>query len=226
MASEPHHVVFFGAHPDDCEGFAGGLAQALIANGWRATFVVATDGSLSGGAPAKPELAATRAGEAARAAAIIGADLQMLGFPDGYLSLASGAAQAVNDVLERLTPRLVVTHHERDYHRDHREISRLVRSRVGPLQRMLFMEPLFGVAAQPDVLLDITPYWAAKASALAEHRSQNPDLMVRQFSTWNAFRAVQFASRSVEYAEGYCFPPDPMANPLPLLAEAGRLRAL
>jgi LmbE family N-acetylglucosaminyl deacetylase len=220
------HVVFFGAHPDDCEGFAGGLAQALIARGWRATFVVATDGSLSGGPPANPELAATRREEAARAAQVIGAELEMLGFADGYLSLAEGAAQAVTEALERLRPRLVVTHHERDYHRDHREISRLVRARIGPLQRMLFMEPLFGIAAQPDILLDITPYWPGKAAALAEHRTQNPDLMISQFAKWNAFRAVQFASRTADYAEGYCFPPDPMANPLPILQEAGRLRAL
>lgn len=225
MADAPH-VVFFGAHPDDCEVFAAGLALALKAAGWRVTFVVATDGSLSGGPPASPELAATRAAEAAAAAAGLGVELEMLGFPDGYLSLAQGAAEAVNAALERHRPRLVVTHHEYDYHRDHREMSRLVRSRVGPLQRMLYMEPLFGLAAQPQLLIDISPHWAAKEAALLEHRTQQPETMAQRIRTWNAFRGVQMGARGVDYAEGYVLPPDPMANTLPLLDGVGRMRML
>ncbi|MCC6917878.1 MAG: PIG-L family deacetylase [Alphaproteobacteria bacterium] len=220
------HIVCFGAHPDDCEIFAGGLMRAFVTNGARVTFVIATDGALSNGPPADPALAATRREEAKAAAAHIGAAVEMLGFPDGGLSLQPGAIEAVDDALLRYRPDLVVTHHERDYHRDHREISRLVRSRIGPVQRFLTMEPLYGVGALPDTLVDITPHAAAKRAAILEHRTQDGEAIVPQVATWNAFRAIQMARRGVEQAEGYVIPPDIYADPSGLLAKVARVRRL
>lgn len=219
------HIVCFGAHPDDCEIFAGGLMRAFVTYGARVTFVVATDGALSNGPPSDPALAATRTAEAQAAAAHIGAEIEMLGFPDGGLSLAADAMAAVDDAISRHRPDLVVTHHERDYHRDHREISRLVRSRIAPVQRFLYMEPLYGAGVLPDTLIDITPHVAAKRAAILEHRTQRAaNEILPQVTTWNAFRAVQMARRGVDHAEGYVIPPDVFGDPSGLLAKVAKVR--
>lgn len=221
------HIVCFGAHPDDCEIFAGGLMRAFVEGGSAVTFVVATDGALSNGPPADPELARTRAGEARAAAGHIGASLDMLGFPDGGLSLAAGAAQAVDDALTRHRPDLVVTHHPEDYHRDHREMSRLVRSRIGPVQRFLYMEPLYGVGALPNTLVDITPHTGAKRAAILEHRTQHAEgEILPRVQTWNAFRAIQMVRRSATHAEGFVIPPDVYNDPLKLLAGVATVRRI
>jgi LmbE family N-acetylglucosaminyl deacetylase len=85
-------ILCIGAHPDDCEIFAGGTVLALAAAGAAVTFVVATDGSLSLGPPANDELAAARRVEAEKAARILGVDLELLGFRDGHLAMATSAA--------------------------------------------------------------------------------------------------------------------------------------
>lgn len=224
---EPARIVCFGAHPDDCEFYAGGLMRAFAASGARVTFIVATDGALSNGPPADPALARTRAAEAEAGAAHIGAALEMLGFADGGLSLAQGAAEAVDAALTRHRPDLVVTHHPEDYHRDHREMSRLVRSRISPVQRFLYMEPLYGVGPQPNTLVDISPHVAAKHAALLEHRTQHAeDDMLPKMKIWNAFRAIQMVRRSVTDAEGYIIPGDIYADPLKLLSGVARVRRL
>jgi LmbE family N-acetylglucosaminyl deacetylase len=226
MAQTPR-IAFFGAHPDDCEIFAGGLARAFAQSGATVTFVIVTDGALSEGPPSNPELAARRKVEATAAAAHIGAQIEMLGFPDGSLSLASEANAAIDAAITRLSPDLLITHHERDYHRDHREVSRLVRGRIDPLQRFLYMEPLYGVSASPNTLVDITAHWDAKEAAIIEHKSQfgERDILPRA-KAWNTFRAVQMAKRNVAYAEGFVVPPDVFADPLQLLSTTGKVRRM
>jgi N-acetylglucosamine malate deacetylase 1 len=222
------HVACFGAHPDDCEIYASGALLALRAAGAQITIVVATDGALSHGPPSNPELAGKRAMEAKAAASILGAQLEMLGFPDGYLSLASEAMVAVNSTLERLNPDLVLTHHPSDMHRDHRELSRLVTARIHPTQKMLYIEPLYGVVQPPNLLVDISAHWEKKTAAVCEHQTQDPqNIIMPVLKTWNEFRALQFGMADVKHAEGYIVPPlYPWVDPVPLLAAAARVRNL
>lgn len=221
------HVVAVGAHPDDCEIFALGTLLQLKAAGARVTFVVMTDGALSLGPPANMELAAKRRIEAERAAEIAGVELEMLGFSDGSLSLQSEALMAVEDVLQRMRPDLVITHHPDDVHRDHRETARLVASRIDPAQKFLYIEPIYGLVAHPNLLVDITPQWEIKEAAICVHETQNAARdILPGIKTWNAFRALQLGGRKTKYAEGFIAPGTPFANPARMLAEAARTRAL
>lgn len=225
---KPIHVVCFGAHPDDCELYASGALLALKEQGARITLVIATDGALSLGPPSSPELAAKRTLEAREGAAILGAELEMLGFPDGYLSLASEAMARVNEVLERLNPDLVITHHPDETHRDHRELSRLVTARVPPQQKMLYIEPILGLVKPPNLIVDITKHWEKKVAAICVHRSQNLEAEILPcVKTCNEFRALQLGAKGVRQAEGYIVPPCHTASdPIPLLAAAARVRTL
>jgi len=226
--SRLRHVVAFGAHPDDCEIYAMGALLQFKAAGARITLVVATDGALSLGPPSNSELAAKRKIEAQNAAAMVGAELEMLGFADGYLSLASEAQAAVGAAIERLEPDLIITHHPRDDHRDHRELSRLVTARIGPTQKLLYTEPLLGVVESPNLLIDITRHWPLKESAICAHRTQLAETEILPYiKTWNSFRALQLGGRGVKYAEGYIVPPVQAWNdPMPFLTKVAHVRRL
>lgn len=221
------HVVCFGAHPDDSEIFAGGLLLALKAAGAHITIVIGTDGSLSGGYPANHDLAKTRIAEATAGAALLGADLDMLGYPDGYLSLQSEAMGVINERLERYNPDLVLTHHPNDMHRDHREMSRLVTARVDPAHNLAYFEPAHGLIAQPNVLVDTTAHWPAKAAAIKVHVSQRAEEdILPGIEIWNRFRGLQMSRRSVQFAEGYIIGGSAFADPMRVLERAGKTKRM
>lgn len=225
--AKPLHVVCFGAHPDDSEIFAGGLLLAMKAAGAKVTIVIGTDGSLSGGYPANAALAQTRTIEAKAGAEVLGAELDMLGYPDGYLSLQSAAMGVINERLERYQPDLIVTHHPNDVHRDHREMSRLVTARADPGHNLVYMEPVHGLVVQPNVLLDVTAFWETKAAAIRVHESQNAaQEILPSIAIWNQFRGVQMSRRSVTHAEGYILTGTPFANPMRILERAGKVKRL
>lgn len=222
---KPLHILCFGAHPDDSEIFAGGLLLAFKAAGAKVTIVIGTDGSLSGGYPSNDALAATRTKEAKAGAAIIGAELEMLGFRDGYLSMASEAEAAINAALERHQPDLVVTHHANDPHRDHREMSRLVTARIDPNQRLIYFEPIYGLTQAPNLLIDTSAHWETKAAAIAVHESQRAaEEITPGIKTWNKFRALQMSMRGVRTAEGYIVPASPFANPMRVLESVAKVK--
>ncbi len=216
------HVVCFGAHPDDSEIFAGGTLMAMNAAGAKITIVIGTDGSLSGGYPANAALAKTRVTEARAGAEILGAELDMLGYPDGYLSLQSEAMAVINERLERYQPDLVITHHPQDMHRDHREMSRLVTARIDPAHNLIYMEPANGLLAQPNVLVDTTAHWERKAEAIKVHASQRAEEEILPgIKVWNRFRGLQVTRRSVKFAEGYIVGQSAFADPMRVLERAG-----
>jgi N-acetylglucosamine malate deacetylase 1 len=82
-------ILAIGAHPDDLEIYAWGSLCAWAAMGAELVLAVATDGAAGG--QAKPDvLAPLRAKEARAAAAALGAEPVLLGFPDGGLTGAAG----------------------------------------------------------------------------------------------------------------------------------------
>src|SRR5256885_14228358 len=78
-------ILAIGAHTDDCDFGAGGLAALCVRAGQRVHFVAATNGDAGhyemGGAP----LARRRRAEAQAAAAVIGIDYTLLDNHDGQL---------------------------------------------------------------------------------------------------------------------------------------------
>lgn len=207
----PPSVAFFGAHPDDIEIFGLGLLLCLRQYGWTVDFVIATDGAAANGA-ADTELAATRREEAECAAARCGARLHMLGVADGGLAHDPRGPALVAERLSDIAPTLCLTHHPRDYHPDHRAISRLVTNQTPAHSALLFAEPLFGIGPMPDLVVDITAVFDAKIAALGEHASQDPDLLTRGVEIWNRFRALQLLSPGITRAEGFALPADTAAR--------------
>lgn len=216
----PLDALFFGAHPDDVELTSGGLAAVLASHGHAVGIVDLTSGEAgSRGAPRE------RAAEAAAAAKILGvATRQCLGLPDLGLDRSDREQlRAVVECLREHQPRLVVAPERHDAHPDHVEASSLV-SRASYLaglagfdaagermrpRRLLFA--LYRGAERAHLVVDVTPVWEQRTSALRAHASQlgagpGPTTYLtdaRFLGEIEARARVLGAAIGVTYGEGY-----------------------
>src|SRR3981081_101399 len=82
---QPVRVIAFGAHPDDCDLGAGGVAAKYAALGFKVKFVSLTNGDAGHQIPGGEELANRRRAEAQEAARRIGIEYEVLNNHDGKL---------------------------------------------------------------------------------------------------------------------------------------------
>lgn len=123
---EKYKLLVFGAHPDDCDIKAGGLATLYAQKGHQVKFVSVTNGDAGhhqmGGAP----LAIRRQAEAQAAADIIGIEYELLDNQDGLLEPKLENRLQIIKLIRQFQPDLILTHRPNDYHPDHRYTSILV----------------------------------------------------------------------------------------------------
>ena len=119
-------LLILGAHPDDADYAAGGLAALYCAAGHDVLMVSLTNGDAGHHAMSGPALATRRAAEATAAAAVIGAKYLVLGNHDGELLPTLENRRQVIGLMRSYNPDLVLTHRPNDYHPDHRYTSQLV----------------------------------------------------------------------------------------------------
>ena len=78
-------IIAFGAHPDDCELKAAGVAAKWAAQGHQVKFVATTNGDVGHFEMAGGPLALRRTAEVERCAEILGIETQVLDIHDGEL---------------------------------------------------------------------------------------------------------------------------------------------
>ena len=126
MLKKQINVLVFGAHPDDCDIKAGGVAALYVQQGHRVKFISVTNGDAGhhemGGAP----LAQRRNEEAQAAAGVIGIEYELLDNHDGELMPTLENRYKVIRAIREFHPDLIMTHRPNDYHPDHRYTSTLV----------------------------------------------------------------------------------------------------
>src|SRR6476659_6471953 len=81
----PLRIIAFGAHPDDAELKASGVAALWAAAGHKVKFVAMTNGDVGHFASAGGPLAKRRKAEVAECARILGIENQVLDINDGEL---------------------------------------------------------------------------------------------------------------------------------------------
>ncbi len=189
MSDEAPRLLILGAHPDDAEFHAGGLACHWRRHGGRVRFVSVTNGDAGHHVLHGPALAERRRAEAIAAGAMIGAEVEVWNKPDGHLEPTLAVRWDVVRQMRAFAPDLVLTHRTNDYHPDHRAVGALVRDAcylvtvpaLAPEVPALRTEPV--VAFLPDrftrpyplradLVLDTEDYVDTVAQMLACHKSQ------------------------------------------------------
>lgn len=192
------HVLFIGAHPDDCDVTCGGVATLLARQGAHVKFVSVTNGDRGHMAPGyaadRSLLAARRLQEAQRAVAVFGGKYECLDVHDGEVYVTPELTERLIRVIrgwgpEAQGPDLVVVNRPNDYHRDHRYTAQAVLDTtyiltvpfMCPDVRHLDRMPVFaywfdrfreGGLFRPDVVVPIDSVMNDKTEIVMAHESQ------------------------------------------------------
>jgi LmbE family N-acetylglucosaminyl deacetylase len=189
MENTPLRLLILGAHPDDAEFHAGGLASIYAALGHIVRMVSLTNGQAGHFQRPPRELAALRRSEAVAAGRVIGAPYVTWDIPDGELVADVSTRYEVIREIRTFRPDLVLTHRPCDYHPDHRAAGQLVMDasylvtvpnllpEVPPLMKdpvVAYMVDTFTkpIRLQPHMILDVEAQVDSIVRMLACHRSQ------------------------------------------------------
>lgn len=182
-------ILVIGAHPDDCDIAAGGMAALWTEAGATVRFLSMTNGDtghheIGGGMLAKRRYAETQC-----SAEVLGIEYEVNDHHCGSLMPSLENRNVVIRAIRTFQPDLVLTHSPDDYHPDHRYTSILVQDSAYlvtvpmnlPLTPHLTYNPVFGYVAgtvtvskdfRPAVFADIAPVLEKKLQMTCCHESQ------------------------------------------------------
>jgi len=189
MADEPLRILIIGAHPDDCDISAGGMAAIWRQAGHIVRFVSTTNGESGHHEMSAADLIAARRSEADAVAERLGIQYDILKHRDGRLMPTLEARFELIGMIRQFNPDLVLTHRPNDYHPDHRYTSLLVCDAaymvtvppVVPEVPALRDNPVIGYMSDgfqrpypftPDLVVDVEPVIETVVDLLDCHRSQ------------------------------------------------------
>jgi LmbE family N-acetylglucosaminyl deacetylase len=119
-------ILCFGAHPDDCELKAGGVAVLWAQHGHHVKFVSVTNGDIGHWREAGGPLARRRKAEVERAAKILDIATEVLDIHDGELLPTLENRRTITRLIREWKADIVMSHRPNDYHPDHRYTGVLV----------------------------------------------------------------------------------------------------
>src|SRR5438128_2130194 len=119
-------IICFGAHPDDCEIRAGGVAALWTAKGHHVKLVSVTNGDIGHWREAGGPLARRRTAEVERAAQILGNASEVLDIHDGERLPTLDNRRTITRLIREWNADIVMSHRPNDYHPDHRYTGILV----------------------------------------------------------------------------------------------------
>ena len=170
MNNQELRILIIGAHPDDCDIKAGGLAALYRQENHTVKFISVTNGDAGhhemGGGP----LALRRRQEATEAAKIIEIEYDLLDLHDGELVPSLENRYVIIRNIRLFKPDIIMTHRPNDYHPDHRYTSMLV-------QDAAYMVTVPNVCAQTPYL-DYNPVILYLSDGFKKPYPFTPDVVV------------------------------------------------
>jgi LmbE family N-acetylglucosaminyl deacetylase len=180
-------ILIFEAHSDDCVIGMGGTTQKLHEEGYEIVLVTFTKGETAYSTiDQKDTIIATRKAEGIAADRWINVD-QHINWEYGCQNVQNTREvfQDCTEMIRKYQPTYIFTHSPEDKHRDHRNISKIVEEawwkategvladRGNPFraEKLFFME-ISDLFTHPNLIIDITPYYKRKISAMTEFKSQ------------------------------------------------------
>jgi len=119
-------IICFGAHPDDCEIQASGVAAMWASKGHKVKFVSVTNGDIGHWRDAGGPLALRRKAEVEAAAKILGIETEVLDIHDGELLPTLENRRMLTRLIREWNADIVMGPRPNDYHPDHRYTGVLV----------------------------------------------------------------------------------------------------
>lgn len=189
-------IMALAAHPDDIEFMCAGTLILLKERGHAIALALVNNGSCGSATLPPDEIARVRAGEARRAAELIGATCECAGIPDLESVFDNPTRRKVAELMRRAQPDIVLAPSPGDYMPDHEIASMLARDAtftatlgnystgaahpapvIKRIPYLYYMPPLecvdhFGQAALPDIIVDVSSVIEKKAAMLCCHASQ------------------------------------------------------
>jgi len=199
----PLNIIAFGAHPDDCDIRAGGVAAKWAAAGHRVRFVSVTNGDAGHQSQGGGALAARRRAEAREAGRRIGIDYIVLDNHDGQLMPDLHIREQIIRLIREWKADLVLGPRTNDYHPDHRYTGVLLQDaafmvtvpNIAPDTPALRTNPVFMYFEdgfqkpspfEPDIAVPIDDVIEKKLDMIDAHVSQ-----MYEWLPWHAGRLDQ-----------------------------------
>lgn len=152
MTSDTLRILIIGAHPDDPEFGAGGVAALYSRQGHRVKMVTLTNGEAGHHEAWGEPLAQRRREEGAAAGACLGAEYLVLDNRDETLLPTLEVRYQVITIMREFRPDLVMTHRPYDYHPDHRYTSQVVQDSLVPVLLRGVLPDVPALPANPVVV--------------------------------------------------------------------------
>jgi LmbE family N-acetylglucosaminyl deacetylase len=186
----PLNVIVIGAHPDDCEGDAGGLALLYAELGHKVKFVSMTNGDAGHFAKGGGALAKIRMAEAQEAGKRLGVkEYVVMDNHDGELMPTLENRKDLIREIRKWNADVVIGPRPNDYHPDHRYTAILMQDaafmvtvpNIAPDVPALKKNPVFLFAEdrfqkpnpfEADIAVDIDAVFEQKIRGMAAHESQ------------------------------------------------------
>ncbi len=189
LSAEPIRVIAIGAHPDDCDIKAGGLAAKYAAAGHEVRFVSVTNGDAGHQAEGGGMLAARRRAEAQESGRWLGIEYVVLDNHDGELVPSLDVRLQLIRQIRQWDADIVIAPRPNDYHPDHRYTGILVQDasymvtvpNIASDTPAIKKNPLFLYFSdrfmrpqpfRPDIVVAIDDVLEQKYTALDAHISQ------------------------------------------------------
>jgi len=190
----PLRIIAFGAHPDDCELKASGVAAMWAAQGHQVKFVSVTNGDIGHHEISGGPLARRRTAEVEECARILGIETVVLDNHDGELMPTLENRKVIARLIREWQADIVLTPRPNDYHPDHRYTAILVQDAAfmvtvpnfTPDTPRIEKNPVFLYYAdrfqkpnpfEPDLVVGI--------DAVADQKYRCTVALASQFAEWN-----------------------------------------
>lgn len=185
----PLNILIFGAHPDDGELKAGGVAAKWVAKGHRVKIVSVTNGNMGYWKNTGPALAARRKREVEKAASILGSKVEVLDINDTTLEPTLENRLRLVRLIREWKADIVMGHRPYDYQADHRYVGVLMQD-TAFMAAVPGLEPKIPAIPNPVYLylydyfqrpLPFSPDVAVSIDSVAEKKVNALDVMDSQF---------------------------------------------
>jgi len=151
-------IIAFGAHPDDCELKASGVAAMWAAQGHKVKFVAMTNGDIGHFKMAGAPLAKRRLAEVRECARILGIETEVMDIHDGELEPTLENRKKVARLIREWQADIVLFHRPYDYHPDHRYVGVLVQDAAVVVVAPFFVPDTDPVKRNPIFLYYSDPF--------------------------------------------------------------------